>query len=230
MKLTLTALAVPLFVAVIGFAGAAAAADAMATPMATDAMATDAMAASPMASMSVDPMAMDCMTTAGMEADATKMGAMVTECKVKYPDAAAIECMMTAHMETDMAKMDAMNAECKAMYPMAIKGDAMMSEPMANDAMATDEFGRNMGRMMDVYLAMQKNLNEVMGRYFSALNVPTRTDVMTLGNRLGEIESRLDGIEGAVKALAPKPSLATSSSAVAAAAARPPRTKKPATA
>ncbi len=96
-----------------------------------------------------------------------------------------------------------------------------------NDAMATDEFGRNMGRMMDVYLAMQKNLNEVMGRYFSALNVPTRTDVLTLGNRLGEIESRLDGIEGAVKSLAPREHASASASAPASAP-RPPRTKKPA--
>ena len=125
---------------------------------------------------------------------------------------------------------DSTNPDPLAMWRDWLSNSERQWNSFLNDAMATDEFGRNMGRMMDVYLAMQKNLNEVMGRYFSALNVPTRTDVMTLGNRLGEIESRLDGIEGAVKALAPKPSLAASSSAVAAAAARPPRTKKPATA
>ncbi len=125
---------------------------------------------------------------------------------------------------------DTTNPDPFAMWRDWLSNSERQWNSFLNDAMATDEFGRNMGRMMDVYLAMQKNLNEVMGRYFSALNVPTRTDVMTLGNRLGEIESRLDGIEGAVKALAPRPSLAVSPSAVAAAAARPPRTKKPATA
>ena len=125
---------------------------------------------------------------------------------------------------------DSTNPDPLAMWRDWLSNSERQWNSFLNDAMATDEFGRNMGRMMDVYLAMQKNLNEVMGRYFSALNVPTRTDVMTLGNRLGEIESRLDGIEGAVKALAPRPSPAASSSAIAAAAARPPRTKKPATA
>lgn len=125
---------------------------------------------------------------------------------------------------------DSTNPDPLAMWRDWLSNSERQWNSFLNDAMATDEFGRNMGRMMDVYLAMQKNLNEVMGRYFSALNVPTRTDVMTLGNRLGEIESRLDGIEGAVKALAPRPSLAAAPSAVASAAARPPRTKKPATA
>ena len=121
MTVKLSALAMPVFVLVLGFAGASSAMDAM-----------------PMEKMNVDPMAAECMTSAGMETDMGKMDAMVTDCKAKYPDAAAIECMMKAHMETDMAKMDAMNAECKAMYPNAIMGDAMMSTPMANDAMAGD--------------------------------------------------------------------------------------------
>ena len=34
-----------------------------------------------------------------------------------------------------------------------------------NNAMATNEFSQVMGRFMDVYLGMQKNMNEVMGRY-----------------------------------------------------------------
>ena len=64
-----------------------------------------------------------------------------------------------------------------------------------NQAMSTDEFGQAMGRMMDVYLGAQKNMNEVMGRYFTALNMPTRTDVLSLANRLSEIEERLGSIE-----------------------------------
>ena len=100
-----------------------------------------------------------------------------------------------------------------------------------NEVMATDQFGESMGRMMDVYLNMQKNMNDVMGRYFSAINVPTRTDLLALGNRLSDIEERLGGIEGMVKALgtavAPA-AVAVSPKTEAAAIPRPPRTRKPA--
>lgn len=92
-----------------------------------------------------------------------------------------------------------------------------------NDAMATDEFAESMGRFMDVYLSAQKNVNELMGRYFSTLNVPTRQDVLSLGSRLSEIENRLDGIERALLSLR----AAENGAAPADVLARPPRTKKP---
>lgn len=101
-----------------------------------------------------------------------------------------------------------------------------------NNAMATDEFSQTMGRMMDVYLNMQKNMNEVMGRYLQTINVPTRNDILALGERLSQIEDRLGRIENqmmaasraAANAAAPAP--AGSAPAVK----KPARTKKPATA
>ena len=92
-----------------------------------------------------------------------------------------------------------------------------------NNAMATDEFSQTMGRFMDVYLNMQKNMNEVMGRYLQLINVPTRNDILAIGERLSQIEDRLGTMENALRA--------TASSAPANAApavARPARTKKPA--
>ena len=98
-----------------------------------------------------------------------------------------------------------------------------------NEAMSTDEFSQGMARMMDTSLDVQKNMNEAMGRHFTSLNVPTRTDVLSLGNRLTEIEERLSAIETAVTTLVPGP--ARGASAVESAAVpRPPRTRKPATA
>lgn len=97
-----------------------------------------------------------------------------------------------------------------------------------NEAMSTDEFSQAMGRMMDVYLNMQKSMNEVMGRYFSAMNIPTRTDVLSLGNRIGEVEERLANIERTLQAVAAASGAAERKPATATAAARPPRTKKPA--
>ncbi len=88
-----------------------------------------------------------------------------------------------------------------------------------NNAMATDEFSQAMGRFMDVYLNIQKNMNEVMGRYLQTVNMPTRNDILALGERLSEIEDRLTRIEEAVGAASQVVPHAMSE--------RPPRTKKP---
>ncbi|MBA4179262.1 MAG: hypothetical protein C0506_01610 [Anaerolinea sp.] len=91
-----------------------------------------------------------------------------------------------------------------------------------NNAMATHEFSQTLGRLMDVYLNMQKSMNDVMGRYFTALNIPTRSDVVALGERLTLIEERLGNIESA---LAPRPSDPALTGIPAALS--PPRTRKP---
>ena len=91
-----------------------------------------------------------------------------------------------------------------------------------NNAMATDEFSQAMGRFMDVYLNMQKNMNEVMGRYLQTANIPTRSDILALGERLSQIEDRIGRIEDALLA-----SKVAAAAPPAAAAARPPRTKNP---
>ncbi|MFN0096723.1 MAG: hypothetical protein ACKVVT_18350 [Dehalococcoidia bacterium] len=96
-----------------------------------------------------------------------------------------------------------------------------------NEMMATDQFSQGMGKMMDVYLTMQKSMNDAMGRYFSAINVPTRTDVLSIGNRLSEIEERLGGIETAIRAMAAANGHTGQAAPEAAAAVRPPRTKRP---
>jgi len=91
-----------------------------------------------------------------------------------------------------------------------------------NQAMGSDQYSQTLGRMMEMYAGMQKTMADQMARYLGALNMPTRSDVMTLGDRLAMIEDRLAGIErmlARVDALAPAGS--------AAAAGRPPRTKQP---
>lgn len=98
-----------------------------------------------------------------------------------------------------------------------------------NNAMATDQFTQSMGQFMDVYLNMQKSMNEVMGRYMSALNLPTRNDILALGERLSAIEDHLGTIESDLGAMkSPAAAKATTAASPTADAARPPRTKKPA--
>ena len=102
-----------------------------------------------------------------------------------------------------------------------------------NNAMATDEFSQSMGRFMDVYLNLQKNMNEVMGRYLQTINVPTRSDILAIGERLSQIEDRLGAIESQLAsaqrtAAAAAAAPVNGASAASAAKPRPARTKKPA--
>jgi hypothetical protein len=92
-----------------------------------------------------------------------------------------------------------------------------------NELMSTDGYGRAMGLATNLLLSIQKSTNEGMERYFTALRLPTRSDVLDLAERLSSIESRLLAIELSLRKLAgstdrdktPVPSL------------KPPRTKKP---
>lgn len=104
-----------------------------------------------------------------------------------------------------------------------------------NEAMATEEFSRSMGKFMDVFLGAQKQMNESLGRYLTAMNIPTRGDITALGDRLTAIEDRLIGMEAAILAMrntvappAPVEVVADVPVAAAPATNRPPRTKKPA--
>lgn len=91
-----------------------------------------------------------------------------------------------------------------------------------NEMMGTDEFGHAMGSMMEAYLNTQRNFSDAFGRYFSSINMPTRTDILTLGNRLTEIEERLTNIETILRGFAPAPA-----GEAEAPKKRPARTKKP---
>ena len=92
-----------------------------------------------------------------------------------------------------------------------------------NQMMSTEEFSQSLGRNMDVFLHFQKTMNEAMGSFFTAMNVPTRTDVLALGDRLLAIEDRLATIEAQLTtALASAPAASAKNSQ-----AKPRRTRKP---
>jgi polyhydroxyalkanoic acid synthase PhaR subunit len=93
-----------------------------------------------------------------------------------------------------------------------------------NDVMATEEFGQSMGTLMDLYVNFTRSMGDSMARYLTALNIPTRHDVLAIGDRLSALEERLASIEDALRATA-----ATSTGGPAGADLRPmpPRTRKP---
>lgn len=92
-----------------------------------------------------------------------------------------------------------------------------------NQIMGTEEFSRGLGRNLDVFLHFQKTMNEAMGSWYMTMNVPTRTDILALGDRLLAIENRLAAVEAQLAAARE----GASASADAGGRPRPRRTKRP---
>ena len=73
---------------------------------------------------------------------------------------------------------------------------------LATQFMGTGEFSREANRVMAASLQAQKGLQELMGRYFDALNLPTKPDIDGLGERLAAIEDELGRLNDAIGRLA----------------------------
>jgi len=56
-----------------------------------------------------------------------------------------------------------------------------------NEMMASEPFSQASGRMMEALLGLQSSMNEATQRYFSALNLPTRSDLVTVAGRASAI-------------------------------------------
>lgn len=76
---------------------------------------------------------------------------------------------------------------------------------MATQVMSSDDFGRDMGRVMGASLRMQKSSQEMLGRYFDALNLPTKDDLRALGERMQVMEEQLGRVLDAVEAMGGTP-------------------------
>jgi polyhydroxyalkanoic acid synthase PhaR subunit len=90
-----------------------------------------------------------------------------------------------------------------------------------NQAMGSESYSQSVGRFMEFYVAAQKQLGDTMGRYLTALNLPTRDDLLALGDRLAAIETRLARLEATLT----RGGDGIGEDAVP--AARPPRTRRP---
>lgn len=93
-----------------------------------------------------------------------------------------------------------------------------------NRLMGTDEFTQSMNQFQRMQLELQKNFSEFMAGYLSNLNMPSREEVIAIGENLREIEARLARMEVKIDQMAgvneppdlPQP-----------ARKNPPRTKQP---
>ena len=94
-----------------------------------------------------------------------------------------------------------------------------------NDVMGTDSFGRFLGGYMDIYSTFQRLVAENMERSLSTLNVPSRSDIVELSERLSGVEERLAAIESSINALAEE--VGHPSEAATVTQLRPRRTRRP---
>ena len=88
---------------------------------------------------------------------------------------------------------------------------------LSTEAMQSSESARLMNQAMALSLRFQQGMTEMTARYMQAMGLPTRSDVLAIGERLKAMEDRLQTLSTAgEKAAGPPPGES-----------RPPRTKKP---
>jgi hypothetical protein len=94
----------------------------------------------------------------------------------------------------------------------------------ANQAMTSPEFSRVMNQVGGVSAGVQKQLAELMEKYLTSLNLPSRAQMASLGERLQTIENQLNEVTSLLRQVH---QTSAASDEGHAPAPRPPRTKQP---
>ena len=94
----------------------------------------------------------------------------------------------------------------------------------ANESMASDQFSSSMNKALGASVQAQQLMSEAMSRYLATLNLPSREDVIGIGERLQSIEAHLSRV---VELLEAFPRRKRRWRAASQAAPMPPRTKRP---
>lgn len=92
----------------------------------------------------------------------------------------------------------------------------------ANQAMASPEFSKAVNQAGSVSAGAQKQVGDLMERYLTGLNMPSRAQMVNFGERLAAIETQLAEITALLRAQHPAVDADT-----AAAPPKPPRTRRP---
>jgi hypothetical protein len=96
-------------------------------------------------------------------------------------------------------------------------------EKMANDlgskTLSTSEFAQGIQGATAFSLQIQQAVHEGMTKVLAAANMPSREDLVTLAQRVAQMEAQLSRIEAAIGASTPGTRIAS--------AAKPKRTKQP---
>lgn len=113
--------------------------------------------------------------------------------------------------------------------PMALWRDAVAQwekgvNDVAGQTLGSSEFAQGMHGAMGTTLTAQKTVAELMGRYLTAVNLPSRAEVAALGERLSQIESRLIRMNSLLEHLVDPAEAGVAKTLVA----KVPRTRRPA--
>ncbi|MEA2864971.1 MAG: hypothetical protein QOC84_2927 [Bradyrhizobium sp.] len=92
----------------------------------------------------------------------------------------------------------------------------------ANQAMASPEFSRVVNQVGGVSAGAQKQLGDLMEKYFVTMNLPSRAQMVSMAERLQSIESQLNEIKSLLHEVHHNSGVQG-----AAAAPKPPRTRRP---
>lgn len=112
-----------------------------------------------------------------------------------------------------------------------IKSEKAWSQSLT-DMMGDERFSKGLGRYMQEALHTHRMFSEAMSQYLANLNLPSRSDVLDISDRLGQVEDTLAAIQVELReqriqiARALAPGL-TTETGDAAPPARPARTKRP---
>lgn len=71
-----------------------------------------------------------------------------------------------------------------------------------NEMLSSEAVARSMGGYMEIYAMFQRMVADSMERYLAFVNMPSRSDVVSLGETLRSIENRLARIEEAFRVAA----------------------------
>lgn len=88
----------------------------------------------------------------------------------------------------------------KLMREWFIKSEKMWSDALT-DMMGDERFSRSAGRYMQEALHTQRMFSESMGQYLANMNLPSRTDVMDIKDRLSHMEDSLNHVLIELRAL-----------------------------
>jgi hypothetical protein len=94
-------------------------------------------------------------------------------------------------------------------------------DALANRFMGTDEFSRALNQLQNLQLSMQKAFSEVMGKQLAAMNLPSRDDIVRVGEAVHELENRLARVEQRLD------EIASATGVTPVRRPGPPRTKRP---
>ena len=93
----------------------------------------------------------------------------------------------------------------------------------ANRAMESPEYSKMMNQAGGVAAGVQKQLGELSEKYLTSMNLPSRSELIDLGERLHNIEGRLNDIMSLLQRVHADVASADGAGGVP----RPPRTQRP---